>query len=68
MHCPCVHLVKPAADVHMVSGGTVCLEYTRVRRGREKLAAKEQEEFFSYINIVRLEIEYSIKKYSRVKH
>ena len=23
VHCPCVHLVKPAADVHMDSGGTV---------------------------------------------
>ena len=23
MHCPCVHLVKPAADVHMDSGGSV---------------------------------------------
>ena len=23
VHCPCVHLVKTAADVHMISGGTV---------------------------------------------
>ena len=23
MHCPCVHLVKPAVDVHMTPVGTV---------------------------------------------
>lgn len=23
MHCPCIHLVKPEANVHMTPGGTV---------------------------------------------